>query len=552
MVYGDVAPGATTGFGMEWLGCLPGPLGISVRTIEEDGSPTVHPLLVPDAFALEVQWLTRTALPDGPTDLEALELLRAHGHEGKACVASFAILASRGSLRSFLTVWCATILDRCGFQILALDALSESRRAELVALAAHPGTNRQMEAAPPYRPRGVVPTSRLFDEAQWRFKVRKYWSPYLPAQQVVSAEPFLDQTNAADSELGTWLEDVLDVGVAAEKEGPTPSSPRDLPVEELRGWLSSTGMKRGVSEDFAHQAIGIYRGSPFALRLAQSILGSAAALSESLTATCARVLFEAGEIGRAEALLAPLRDADARVLAADVAKARGETDAAVHRISGAISLGIEVLGAAERSARWRRAVFRSRRPRRTIALEIDGVRWNIAFASEPVLGRADADIAVAAPTVSRRHLRFLRDGEGRMFVEDLRSAGGTFLAGARIDRAIEITGPLSLDLSGAIPCRIRPAEEETSRRQLLVEVADSNTLTSFGSEARLAGWTWRHTGTDLVTRRDEPFEHHASVKGERITMEHAAEAIVAPGDVVTSSRSSGPRVTVLSESFEGS
>ena len=51
--------------------------------------------------------------------------------------------------------------------------------------------------------------------------------------------------------------------------------------------------------------------------------------------------------------------------------------------------------------------------------------------SEIVVGRKDADIVLASPYVSRRHLKLIRSNQGYK-LEDLNSRGGTYVNGKRV------------------------------------------------------------------------------------------------------------------------
>ena len=63
---------------------------------------------------------------------------------------------------------------------------------------------------------------------------------------------------------------------------------------------------------------------------------------------------------------------------------------------------------------------------------------NLPDEGELVLGRSTPEFrahpaAVDATQVSRRHARFYRDAKGRLYVEDLTSANGTYLDGVPIE-----------------------------------------------------------------------------------------------------------------------
>lgn len=65
---------------------------------------------------------------------------------------------------------------------------------------------------------------------------------------------------------------------------------------------------------------------------------------------------------------------------------------------------------------------------------------DLADAAEVVVGRAEpATVVVDDPSLSRRHARFWRADDG-LFVEDLGSTNGTFVRGARVDRAPLLDG----------------------------------------------------------------------------------------------------------------
>jgi hypothetical protein len=114
-------------------------------------------------------------------------------------------------------------------------------------------------------------------------------------------------------------------------------------------------------------------------------------------------------------------------------------------------------------------------------------RW--VLAAEVFLGRTDADILIASPVLSRRHLRLYRGPDGAPFVEDLATRNGTMLAGARLAAPLPIRGPLTLSLGGEISCLIEP--ENTGVR---VQIGGLSHHLPLATEAALGPWTLRAAG----------------------------------------------------------
>ena len=106
-----------------------------------------------------------------------------------------------------------------------------------------------------------------------------------------------------------------------------------------------------------------------------------------------------------------------------------------------------------------------------------------AIAGTFLVGRSpDCDLVLADPSVSRRHARLLPRGD-ELLVEDLGSAGGTFVNGERVERAAAAAGDLlrfgprveyAIQLKGAGGLRraaARGGDDGVKHLQTLLEVA---------------------------------------------------------------------------------
>jgi hypothetical protein len=93
-----------------------------------------------------------------------------------------------------------------------------------------------------------------------------------------------------------------------------------------------------------------------------------------------------------------------------------------------------------------------------VDLAIGGRASRYALGDAITVGRGDATITVASRAISRTHLRVAR-GEAGVFVEDLGTRNGTFLAGARIAGPIPVGQGLRVELGGEIRCVITPRPE---------------------------------------------------------------------------------------------
>jgi hypothetical protein len=217
----------------------------------------------------------------------------------------------------------------------------------------------------------------------------------------------------------------------------------------------------------------------------------------------ARDLEEAGELDRAADAYALAGDAEAevRVLTAagaierlearlhDSARAtRSERDleAALRRIEdldrtaerrAALDVARAALAASDdaRVADAARAI-RARLARGPVVdLVVDGVPGRFALGAEVTVGRGDATIVVGSRAASRRHLRVARSAGGPV-VEDLGTANGTTLAGARLKGPLPVGGGVQLLLGGEVPCAVAPAHDGC----VAVEVAGSRFLAPLG------------------------------------------------------------------------
>lgn len=80
----------------------------------------------------------------------------------------------------------------------------------------------------------------------------------------------------------------------------------------------------------------------------------------------------------------------------------------------------------------------------------DGSEQRAELSGELTVGReAGNDLVVADKGVSRRHCRFFLDERGTAFVEDLQSANGVMVGGARIEEATELRPGVEVHLGGA-------------------------------------------------------------------------------------------------------
>jgi pSer/pThr/pTyr-binding forkhead associated (FHA) protein len=70
---------------------------------------------------------------------------------------------------------------------------------------------------------------------------------------------------------------------------------------------------------------------------------------------------------------------------------------------------------------------------------------SIPLDRDVVIGREGADLTIPDPELSRRHA-IVRPGPGGVVVEDLGSTNGTRVAGTRIERAVTITSPTTIEI----------------------------------------------------------------------------------------------------------
>ena len=67
----------------------------------------------------------------------------------------------------------------------------------------------------------------------------------------------------------------------------------------------------------------------------------------------------------------------------------------------------------------------------------DGAAFELRGA--PLIGRGEpASLLLSDPTVSTRHARLVREASGRVFLEDLGSANGTWVNGQEVDRVVRL------------------------------------------------------------------------------------------------------------------
>jgi diguanylate cyclase (GGDEF)-like protein len=106
-----------------------------------------------------------------------------------------------------------------------------------------------------------------------------------------------------------------------------------------------------------------------------------------------------------------------------------------------------------------------------------GASFGLHEEEEIVIGREEsAGICLDDPSVSRRHARIVRDGEGYA-IEDLRSTNGTFVAASRVERAVLASGDR---IQVGSNCVLRFAfvdETEESLQRRLYESSTRDALT---------------------------------------------------------------------------
>lgn len=279
---------------------------------------------------------------------------------------------------------------------------------------------------------------------------------------------------------------------------------KNLPDYVRRKLLEATNESPGATEALAIDALQSFASDGDQLRrTVESILKTRADLSPTLKGHCAKVLRRLGDRERARALLEGITAPDARVLAADIAEERGELDRALSLAEGAAGARLETLGATERVARWREAIFAPAKPpkiRSVVPLRVRGEPWTIVFDDAPILGRTDASITVAAPVISRKHLSFKRVGDVPE-VTDLGSQHGTYFDGVRLAGSLRVDRARELRLAGSISCVVRPGDaDEGGTGALVVDVADRRWLLVFGGAATLGGTRFERVDDKLVVR----------------------------------------------------
>lgn len=159
------------------------------------------------------------------------------------------------------------------------------------------------------------------------------------------------------------------------------------------------------------------------------------------------------------------------------------------------------------------------------------VKW--VLSEEAVVGRADCEMPIASPLISRRHLRFSRAADGTSLVEDLGSRNGTTLAGARLAAPLEVRGPLTLSLGGELACVVTPRAEGG----LWVTLAGERWALPLSTECSIGTWRLQRRASSL--RLLVPDGAPAPVLSERL---RAGEGVdLCKGDVIASCES-GPVV----------
>jgi hypothetical protein len=183
-----------------------------------------------------------------------------------------------------------------------------------------------------------------------------------------------------------------------------------------------------------------------------------------------------------------------------------------------------------------------------VELKEGGAVRRYALGSVVTVGRGESTIVVGTRSLSRVHLRVLRQGD-EVFVEDAETRNGTFLAGARIGGRIPLGQGLLLKLGGDVPCRVAPTSD-VAGGGVVIEVGG---LTHFAPLGDLRIGAWRVSlagpgGDDgsfvmLESSRDAP-----AFLGE---LEVTGVIELAAGDAVSSVRGGPARVVALAHGSEG-
>jgi hypothetical protein len=168
----------------------------------------------------------------------------------------------------------------------------------------------------------------------------------------------------------------------------------------------------------------------------------------------ARALTAAGAVERLEQRLRESADQERSARDEGLALARiGDLDQMGER-GRALALAQKTPG--ERAAELARVIVARLARGPVVELELEGASQRVVLGDDVTLGRGDASISIAARAVSRRHLRVARGADGAPFVEDLGTANGTRVAGARLAGRLPVGDGIELALGGDVPCRVAP------------------------------------------------------------------------------------------------
>lgn len=162
-------------------------------------------------------------------------------------------------------------------------------------------------------------------------------------------------------------------------------------------------------------------------------------------------------------------------------------------------------------------------------------RWRLGCPVE--LGRVGADLTVASPLVSRRHLRFSRDPTGTPTVEDLSTRNGTFIAGARLAAPLAVRGPIELSIGGELICSVTPHDDGS----LAITLAGETWSLPLADHANLG--PWRLVSRDGALRLCVPDGAPAPILGDGVAAPEGLDPCV--GDVVRAARGEAEVFRVL-------
>lgn len=141
---------------------------------------------------------------------------------------------------------------------------------------------------------------------------------------------------------------------------------------------------------------------------------------------------------------------------------------------------------------------RCRGPIVRVALGNERVTF-IVGAKSVVIGRADALLTVASPSLSRQHLSITKSGS-EFLVEDLKSRNGTFLRGMKMTGHVPVGERLELKLGGEVPLVLAPSRRSPGSLEL--DLGGEHYIVPFGpAQLGILDWTLDWELEDWVVLR---------------------------------------------------